>query len=65
MLNVLNIGLKLKDQANLASGDNINYMNAINTCTHRPLIVDRAPFNENSGGAIVLHTLVHQLHKPG
>ena len=65
MLNVLNIGLKLKCQDNVASGDNINYMNELNTCTHRPIIVDCPPFNENSGGAIVLHTLVDQLRKLG
>ena len=65
MLNVLKIGLKLKSQDNVASGDNINYMNELNTCTYRPIIVDCPPFNENSGGAIVLHTLVDQLRKLG
>ena len=49
----------------MASGDNINYMNELNTCTHRPIIVDCPPFNENSGGTIVLHTLVDQLRKLG
>lgn len=49
----------------MAAGDNINSMNEPNTSIHRPIVVDCPPFHENSGGAVVLHTLVDQLRGLG
>ena len=49
----------------MAPGDNINNMNGPNIRTHRPIVVDCPPFHENNGGAIVLHSLVHQLRALG
>tara|TARA_B100000780_G_scaffold205102_1_gene145740 strand:- start:120 stop:1040 length:921 start_codon:yes stop_codon:yes gene_type:complete len=36
-----------------------------NARTQRPIIVDCPPFNENNGGVIVLHMLVHELRALG
>jgi hypothetical protein len=33
--------------------------------SQRPIVVDCPPFNENNGGAIVLHVLVDKLRKLG
>ena len=40
-------------------------MNELNTRTHRPIVVDCPPFDENNGGAVVLHILVDQLRALG
>jgi len=47
------------------SGDNMTDKNNTNLRTQRPIVVDCPHFNENNGGAIVLHVLVHRLRALG